>query len=52
MKALLSSYNRNKRNKLEDILDFHVRLEQIHPFHDGNGRVEYKALLDYFRIKH
>ncbi len=39
MKALLSSYNHNKQKKLEDILDFHVRFEQIHPFQDGNGRV-------------
>ena len=39
MKALLSSYNHNKQKKLEDILDFHVRFEQIHPFQDSNGRV-------------
>ena len=39
MKALLSTYNHNKRKTLEDIIDFHVRFEQIHPFQDGNGRV-------------
>lgn len=39
MKALISDYHRNKRKTLDDILDFHVRFEQIHPFQDGNGRV-------------
>ena len=39
MKALLTDYNHNRQKSLEDILDFHVRFEQIHPFQDGNGRV-------------
>ena len=39
MKALLKDYNTLKSHSFEDILDFHVRLEAIHPFQDGNGRV-------------
>ncbi len=36
---LLADYLKLERVTLEDIIDFHVRFERIHPFGDGNGRV-------------
>ncbi len=39
IKSLLSWYNAIENITLEDIIDFHVRFEKIHPFQDGNGRV-------------
>lgn len=37
---LLSWYNSLKNITLEDIIEFHYKFEKIHPFGDGNGRVD------------
>ena len=39
MQRLIEGYNAKPQHTLEDILDFHVRFEKIHPFQDGNGCV-------------
>lgn len=51
MKELLAEYNGKVEVSFEDILDFHVKFERIHPFQDGNGRVDrlimFKECLKY-----
>ena len=39
MQNLLEWYEKIDNKRVEDIIEFHVRFERIHPFQDGNGRV-------------
>ena len=39
MQNLLNWYEKIDNKRVEDIIEFHVRFESIHPFQDGNGRV-------------
>ena len=39
MKDLLEWYDKIPTKTIEDIIEFHVRFERIHPFQDGNGRI-------------
>lgn len=39
LSTLIADYAKREVIQLEDIVDFYVKFEQIHPFADGNGRV-------------
>ena len=43
--ANLLAWWKNAEKTFENLLDLHVRFEQIHPFQDGNGRVGRLILL-------
>ena len=42
MKALLTEYNSIENKSFEDILEFHVKFEKIHPFQDGKVTKRYQ----------
>ena len=37
---------KNKKEKIEIILDEHIKFEKIHPFSDGNGRTGRMLIID------
>ena len=36
---MLKIYENQEKKNIDELIDFHVRFERIHPLSDGNGRV-------------
>lgn len=45
MEKLLNWYNDLEHKSINELIEFHVRFERIHPFQDGNGRIGRLILL-------
>ncbi len=45
MFTFLTKYNSIEKKTMQDLIDFHVRFERIHPFQEGKGRVARLILL-------
>ena len=53
MASLIKQYHNLPMISIEDILDFHVQFERIHPFQDGNGRVGHLIMFkEYLKHNH
>lgn len=46
MNELFEKYNNLPKVTMKDICEFHADFEKIHPFQDGNGKVELLFLRD------
>lgn len=42
IKKLLRAYNSASRKTINEIIDFHVKFECIHPFQDGNATIRHQ----------